>query len=94
MWFAWALHLEATHLLAPAGDSTADKRRGLMMAAVATGCAANFAWRGHRRTRPEYHADDDTAQRLRELGLSWADNFEAARAEVHTLYRIREWGHD
>jgi hypothetical protein len=94
MWFAWALHLEATHLLAPAGDSTANKRRALMMAAVATGCAANFAWRGHRRTRPEYRADDDTAQHLRELGLSWADNFDAARAEVHALYRIREWGHD
>jgi hypothetical protein len=65
-----------------------------MMAAVATGCAANFAWRGHRRTRPEYRPDDDTARRLRTLGLSWADDFEAARAEVHALYRIREWGHD
>jgi hypothetical protein len=89
MWFAWALHLEAVHVLAPARDSLSE----LMMAAVATGCAANFAWRGHRRTRPEYRADADTAQRLRELGLKWADDFEAARAEVHALYRIREWGH-
>jgi hypothetical protein len=94
MWFAWALHLEATHILAPADDSAGKRLRALMMAAVATGCAANFAWRGHRRTRPEYRADEDTAQRLRMLGLTWADDFEAARAEVHALYRIREWGHD
>jgi hypothetical protein len=94
MWFAWALHLEATRILAPAGDSAAGQRRALMMAAVATGCAANFAWRGHRRTRPEYRADDDTTQRLRTFGHLWADDFEAARAEVHALYRIREWGHD
>jgi hypothetical protein len=94
MWFAWALHLEATQILASPGDSAAGRRRALMMAAVATGCAANFAWRGHRRTRPEYRADDDTARRLRTLGLRWADDFEAARAEVHALYRIREWGHD
>ena len=94
MWFAWALHLEAAHILAPSGDTSGARRRALMMAAVATGCAANFAWRGHRRTRPEYRADDGTAQRLRTLGLLWADDFEAARAEVHGLYRIREWGHD
>lgn len=94
MWFAWALHLEATHLLAPAGDGTAASRRALMLAAVATGCPANFAWRGHRRTRPGYRADDDTAHQLRTLGLGWADDFEAARAEVHALYRIREWCHD
>jgi hypothetical protein len=94
MWFAWALHLEATHLLAPPDDITAATRRALMMAAVATGCAANFAWRGHRRTRPGYRADEDTARQLRTLGLGWADDFEAARTEVHALYRIREWGHD
>jgi hypothetical protein len=94
MWFAWALHLEAAHILAPGGDGQAASRRALMMAAVATGCAANFAWRGHRRTRPDYRADDDTAQRLHKLGQLWADDFEAARGEVHGLYRIREWGHD
>jgi hypothetical protein len=94
MWFAWALHLEATHLLAPPSDAAAASRRTLMMAAVATGCAANFAWRGHRRTRPGYRADDSTAAQLRTLGLGWADDFESARAEVHVLYRIREWGHD
>lgn len=94
MWFAWASHLEAAHILTLSGNSSASKQRALMMAAVATGCAANFAWRGHRRTRPEYRADDDTAQRLRAFGLLWADDFEAARAEVHALYRIREWGHD
>jgi hypothetical protein len=94
MWFAWALHLEAAQLLASPRDGSAASRRALMMAAVATGCAANFAWRGHRRTRPSYRADDDTARHLRTLGLGWANNFETARAEVHALYRIREWGHD
>jgi hypothetical protein len=98
MWFAWALHLEAAQELAAAGLSAssdaAASRRALMMAAVATGCAANFAWRGHRRTRPGYRADTDTARHLRTLGLLWADDFEAARDEVHALYRIREWGHD
>jgi hypothetical protein len=94
MWFAWALHLEATQLLASPCDGSAASRRALMMAAVATGCAANFVWRGHRRTRPSYRADADTARHLRTLGLGWADDFEAARAEVHALYRIREWGHD
>jgi hypothetical protein len=94
MWFAWALHLEAAQLLAPAGGGPAARRRALMLAAVATGCAANYAWRGHRRTRPGYRADDGTAQRLRALGLRWAGDFEAARTEVHGLYRIREWGHD
>jgi hypothetical protein len=93
MWFAWALHLQASQLLA-AGDNTADRRRALMMAAVATGCSANFAWRGHRRTRPEYAADESTAARLRSLGIQWATDFESARAEVHALYRLREWGHD
>jgi hypothetical protein len=93
MWFAWALHLEASRILAPAGDTAGQSRRALMMAAVATGCAANFAWRRHRRTRPEYRADDGTAQRLRTFGLQWAEDFEAARAEAHALYRIREWGH-
>src|SRR5262249_24429370 len=34
MWFAWALHLEATDLLTPPGDSAAASRRALMMAAV------------------------------------------------------------
>ena len=94
MWFAWALHLEATQILASPGDAVGDRRRALMMAAVATGCAANFTWRGHRRTRPGYRADDDTARHLRTLGLLWADDFESARDEVHALYRIREWGHD
>lgn len=93
MWFAWALHLEAGHLLDP-HNATSERRRALMMAAVATGCAANFAWRGHRRTRPGYRADDDTARELRSLGLRWAADFAAGRAEVHALYRLREWGHD
>ncbi len=51
MWFAWALHLEAAHLLA--GQDNGHARRTLQLAGVATACpAANFAWRGHRRTRP------------------------------------------
>jgi hypothetical protein len=89
MWFAWALVLEAADLV---GDPRDRPRRALMMAGVATGCAANFAWRGHRRTRPEYHADDATAATLVERGLAWADDLDAGAREVHALYRIREWG--
>lgn len=93
MWFAWALHTEAAVELL--GPKDADHpRRALMLAGVAAGCPANFAWRGHRRTRPEYKPDDATAALLRERGLAWATDFDAARKEVHALFRIREWGHD
>jgi hypothetical protein len=92
MWFCWALQLEAAELVAGPDGETA--RRTLMMAGVATGCAANFAWRGHRRTRPQYRPDDVTAAHLRRLGRAWADDLDAARREVHALYRIREWGRD
>jgi hypothetical protein len=90
MWFAWALHLEAASTLAGSGGDHA--RRALMMAGVATGCAANFAWRGHRRTRAEYRADAATHRLLRERGLAWAGDLDAGAAEVHALYRTREWG--
>jgi len=87
MWFAWALHLEGAAML-----RGADARRTLLMAGVATGCAANFAWRGHRRTRDEYRADEATVALLRERGLAWAGDFNAAAAEVRALFRFREWG--
>jgi hypothetical protein len=92
MWFAWALHTEAADLVA--GNAGADARRTLFLAGVATGCAANFAWRGHRRTRPEYKKDLATTRLLRARGLGWACDFSAAAEEVYALYRIREWGHD
>jgi hypothetical protein len=90
MWFAWALHIEAAELLTAYDTS----RRALMMAGIATGCSANFAWGGHRRTRREYGPDEATARRLQLIGGEWAEDFEAARREVHSLYRLREWGHD
>lgn len=90
MWFAWALHLEAAAALA--GRDAGHARRALMMAGVAMGCAANFAWRGHRRTRRGYRRDAATHRALRERGLAWAGDLGAAAAEVHALYRIREWG--
>lgn len=90
MWFAWALHLEAADLLI--GRDRGHARRALQLAGVAAGCPANFAWRGHRRTRPEYHPDRATIRMLKERGLHWASDFEAAAREVHALYRIREWG--
>jgi hypothetical protein len=90
MWFAWALHLEAAHLLA--GDDNDHARRTLQLAGIATACPANFAWRGHRRTRPEYGRDQSTASLLRERGIQWASDFDASAREIHTLYRIREWG--
>jgi len=90
MWFAWALHLEAASALA--GRDRGHARRALMMAGVATGCPANFAWRGHRRTRAEYRGDAATHRLLCSRGLAWVGDLDAAAAEVHTLYRIREWG--
>ena len=90
MWFVWALQLEAAEVVADRSDAPT---RALLLAGVATGCAANFAWRGHRRTRAEYRADASTAALLRERGQRWALDFDAAAAEVHELFRIREWGH-
>ena len=90
MWFAWALQLEAAHAIVGADEGHA--RRALQMAGVATGCPANFAWRGHRRTRAEYRPDAETASLLRERGMRWATDFGAAAEEVHALFRIREWG--
>jgi hypothetical protein len=90
MWFAWALHIEASHTIV--GVDAGHERRTLMLAGVALGCAANFAWRGHRRTRRTYAADARTASLLRRRGVLWAHDFAGAAAEVHALYRIREWG--
>jgi hypothetical protein len=90
MWFAWALVLEAAQLLV--GADVGDARRSLMLAGIASGCPSDFAWRGHRRTRPEYRADDATAALLRERGIAWAGDFAGAAREVHALFRIREWG--
>ncbi len=89
MWFGWALQLEGAEIVGPGAGHA---RRTLMLAGVAIGCAANFAWRGHRRTRPEYVAGPDTAALLRQRGLQWATDFQAAAGEVHSLFRIREWG--
>ncbi len=92
MWFAWALHLEAARIVA--GKDAEHPRRALQMAAVATACPANFAWRGHRHTRPEYVANDQTATLLRQRGRQWATDFDAGAKEVHALFRLRDWGHE
>jgi hypothetical protein len=92
MWFAWALQLEAARAIA--GEDEGHARRTLQLSGVATACPANFAWRGHRRTREEYAADEGTARLLRERGMKWATDFDAAACEVHALFRIREWGAD
>jgi hypothetical protein len=92
MWFAWALQIEAAYAIV--GTDAGHARRALLLAGVATGCAANFAWRGHRRTRAEYRPDVATTSLLRDRGMKWASDFEAAAQEVHALYRIREWGNE
>lgn len=92
MWFAWALHIEAAYAIL--GKDWHHARRTLLLAGVAVGCAANFAWRGHRRTRPEYAPNDLTSRLLHERGMLWASDFESASREVHALYRIREWGQE
>ena len=90
MWFAWSLVLEAAEMLADQNSQHA--RRALMLAGVATGCPADFTWRGHRRTRAHYARNDATVRLLREKGLLWANDFAASAEEIHALYRIREWG--
>lgn len=90
MWFAWALQLEAAHAIA--GRDEGHARRSLLLAGVASGCPAHFAWSGQRRTRPEYKPDAATASVLRERAAHWALDFDAGASEVHALYRIREWG--
>jgi hypothetical protein len=90
MWFAWALALEAAQTLR--GSDLGDSRRALQLAGVASACPANFAWRGHRRTRAEYQATPETLALLKSRGLEWARDFAGAAAEVRELFRIREWG--
>jgi len=90
MWFAWALQIEAAHAIA--GKDEGHARRSLLLAGVAIGCAAHFAWTGERRTRAEYGPNAETLKLLRDRGIRWACDFEAAAGEVHALYRIREWG--
>jgi hypothetical protein len=90
MWFAWALQLEAAHIIA--GNDADHARRSLFMAGIAIGCPANFVWRGHRRTRTEYACNETTKELLFRRGLQWSSDFESAAEEIHALYRIREYG--
>lgn len=92
MWFAWALQIEAAHSIV--GIDEGHARRTLLLAGVATGCAANFAWGGHRRTRRDYQPNAETANLLCHRGMRWASDFKASAEEVHALYQIREWGHE
>jgi hypothetical protein len=63
-----------------------------MLAGIAVGCSADYVWRGHRQSRPEYSRDFQTAYLLWNMGVDWASSFDAAAREVHALFRIREWG--
>jgi len=92
MWFAWAMQIEAA--IAVVGADCEHPRRVLTLAAVASGCGANFAWRGHRRTRREYQPGLETEVLLRERGLRWSTDLAAAAGEVQALYRIRETGEE
>ncbi len=92
VWFSCALQLEAVH--ANYGVDEDHARRSLMLAGLAVGCSADFTWRGHRQTRPEYSRDFQTAYLLRNMGMEWAADFKAAAREMHALFRIREWGHE
>jgi hypothetical protein len=92
VWFSCALHLEAVHAIYGVDEEHA--RRSLMLAGLAVGCSADFVWRGHRQSRPEYSRDFQTAYLLRNMGVEWAANFGAASKEMHALFRIREWGRE
>lgn len=85
LWFAWALQLESANALV--GRDGDHAMRALMMAGVAMGCAASFAWRGHRRTPRVHRRAAATRDTLGAQGLRWASDFAAATAEVHALYR-------
>lgn len=89
MWFIWAIQLEAAQANA---EGHVDSVRSLLLAGVATGCAADYTSRGHRRTRPEYRPDGPTEKLLLARGSGWAKSFEASAEEVHQLFQIREWG--
>jgi hypothetical protein len=90
VWFSCALHIEAVHAVFGVDEDHA--RRSLMLAGLAVGCSADYVWRGHRQTRPEYSKDFQTAYLLRNMGMEWADDFAAGAKEIHALFRIREWG--
>ncbi|HEY2401008.1 MAG TPA: hypothetical protein VGI23_11675, partial [Steroidobacteraceae bacterium] len=92
VWFSCALHLEAVHAIYGVDEEHA--RRTLMLAGIAVGCSADFVWRGHRQSRPEYSRDFQTAYFLRNMGIDWANDFRGACGEVHALFRIREWGRE
>ena len=49
MWFIWALEIEAAHENDPSNEREA--LHALLLAGTATGCAIDYTWRGHRRTR-------------------------------------------
>jgi hypothetical protein len=89
MWFAWALHTEAAEFLR---GNAGQHRRQLMLGAIAAACPVNFIWRGHRRSRPEYQADEATLVYLKQMAGVWRRDFQAARTEVHCLFKLREWG--
>jgi hypothetical protein len=92
VWFSSALFIEAVH--ANYGVDEDHARRALMLAGICVGCSADFVWRGHRQSRPEYSRDFQTAYLLRNMGAEWAGDFRAASREVHALFRIREWGRE
>jgi hypothetical protein len=88
MWFAWSFVLEAADVVC--GRDGQHQRRALMLAGVASGCPADFIWRGHRRSRSTYAKDQATKEALHSLGLAWAGQFDEGANEVHALFRIRE----
>lgn len=90
MWFAWALQLEAPQL--GPSDDRRTSLRALLLAGVATGSSANFAWRRHRRTRRNTTLMRQPSASSSSGALGWAEKVTAATAEVHQLYQIREWG--
>jgi hypothetical protein len=88
MWFVWGLVVEGAHVAGLDCDRTLG---ALLLAGIDTGSAADFAWRGHRRTRAEYYAADAAVERLLvERGLYLANDIDDAIAELHLLYRVRE----
>jgi hypothetical protein len=94
MWFAWAVHLEAVQIVAPATPDE-EQMRALLMAGVAFGCSMDYAFSGRCRTRREYEAGGYKAWRaIWKKGRELTSDFDRAAAEVRSLFFIRAYGDD
>jgi hypothetical protein len=95
MWFNWAGQLDLSVMLLGAADAR-HSLRVTMAAGLSVGCPMDFLFRdpasrsaGDKHqpgTRPEYKADDATADLVRTKGRLFLNDYNAAAAELQQLY--------